>query len=125
MTEGNAFTVEQAEALLPWLGELLPRIRAARQVVLAGAQRIRRTAQENGAVAGEQARGYRDALSELRRDVEAITERGIVLREPETGLVDFPTTRDGREVFLCWRMGEDRVAFWHGPESGFSGRRPL
>ena len=92
----DAFTVEEAEALLPWLGELLPRIRAARQVVLAGAQRIRRTAQGNGAVAGEQARGYRDALSELRRDVEAITDGASILRDPETGLVDFPTARDGR-----------------------------
>jgi hypothetical protein len=124
VTDGHAYTVGEAEALLPWLGEVLPRIRAARQVVLAGAQRIRRTAHGNGA-AGKPAQAYRDARAELRRDVEAVTERGIVLRDPETGLVDFPTTREGREVFLCWRLGEDRVAFWHGPEAGFSGRRPL
>jgi hypothetical protein len=57
--------------------------------------------------------------------VEAINGQGVILRDPETGLLDFPTRIDGRDVFLCWRLGEDRVSFWHGPETGFSGRRPL
>jgi hypothetical protein len=124
VTAVEAFTVEEAEALLPWLREVLPRIREARQVVLSGAQRIRRTAPRNGAPS-EPGQTYWDALSALRRDVEAISERGLVLRDPETGLVDFPSRRDGREVFLCWRLGEERVAHWHGPESGFAGRRAL
>jgi hypothetical protein len=119
-----SFTVEEADALLPWLREVLPRIRAARQVVLAGTQRIRRTARGNGG-SKDPGQEYWDAMSALRRDVEAVAERGIVLRDPETGLVDFPSVRGDREVFLCWRLGEDRVAHWHGPESGFSSRRAL
>jgi hypothetical protein len=120
---GERFTVASAEALVPWLADVLPRIREARQVVLGGAQRIRANAPRNGT--SDPGQAYWDALAALRRDVEALTERGVVLRDPETGLVDFPSIRDGREVFLCWRLGEEHVAFWHGPESGFGGRRPV
>lgn len=119
----RTFTVEEANELVPWLREVLPRIRVNRQVVLRGAQIIRRTAPTNGA--GPVGEEYRIALGTLREDVRAITERGIILRDPESGLIDFPAYRDGGEVLLCWRFGEDRVEHWHGLQSGFSGRRPL
>jgi hypothetical protein len=54
-----------------------------------------------------------------------LIELEIVLRDAESGLIDFPARVEHRDVFLCWRLGEDRVAYWHGPESGFAGRRPL
>ena len=54
-----------------------------------------------------------------------LAEQGILLRDPDTGLVDFPAERDGRRVFLCWRLGEDHVAWFHEEQSGFSGRKPL
>jgi hypothetical protein len=57
--------------------------------------------------------------------VEYLAREGILLRDPEVGLIDFPTVVAGREGFLCWRPDEDRVAFWHPPEAGFRGRRPL
>jgi hypothetical protein len=61
----------------------------------------------------------RDALEEL-------SDRGVVLRDLEKGLVDFPSRRpSGRVVLLCWYLGEDDLAWWHLPEDGFAGRRPL
>ena len=84
---------------------------------------IRRGAPQNGG--GAHGKEYWEALSALRREVEALAGEGIILRDPESGLVDFPARREGRRVFLCWRVGEDSVGFWHGPETGFSGRRPL
>jgi hypothetical protein len=121
--EEREFSVEEANALLPALSESLGLIKEARQVVLRGGERIRRSAQSDGG--GRQGREFWEALVTLRREVESLTTKGIVLRDAETGLLDFPSRREGREVFLCWRLGEDRVGFWHGPESGFSGRRPL
>jgi hypothetical protein len=121
--EGREYTVEEANSLLPALSESLALIKEARQVVLRGGERIRRGAVADGG--GRQGREYWDALATLRREVEGISKRGIVLRDAEAGLVDFPSRREGREVFLCWRLGEDRVGHWHGPESGFSGRKPL
>jgi hypothetical protein len=123
MSEDRLFSVEEANALLPALRDSLARIREARQVVLSGAEPIRRSAPADGG--GKQGKEYWEALAALRREVDAITGQGIILRDPETGLVDFPTEREGRLVFLCWRAEEDRVGFWHGPEGGFASRRPL
>jgi hypothetical protein len=119
----SVYTPEEANLLLPALRESLVRIRDARQVVLGGAERIRKVASLNGG--GEQSAEYWEALNVLRVEVESLSEQGIVLRDPETGLIDFPSRRDGRDMFLCWRLGEDRVGYWHGPESGFANRQPL
>ena len=51
--------------------------------------------------------------------------REIVLRDLDRGLVDFPAVRDGQEIYLCWEEGEEQIAFWHEPDAGFAGRRPL
>jgi hypothetical protein len=50
---------------------------------------------------------------------------GCILKDINTGLVDFPTVRKGREVFLCWQHGEPEIAFWHDVDAGFAGRQPL
>ncbi len=70
-------------------------------------------------------RDYWDATATLRTELERLAAEGILLRDPESGLVDFPAERDGQRVYLCWRVGEDRVANWHPIDSGFLGRRPL
>jgi hypothetical protein len=65
------------------------------------------------------------ALEQVRALVEQLTEAGVVVRYPDSGLIDFPSMRDGEPVFLCWQLGEDDVAWWHGPDEGFAGRKPL
>ena len=50
---------------------------------------------------------------------------GIVIRDVDRGLIDFPAIRDGEEVYLCWELGEDSVEYWHDLESGYGGRRQL
>ena len=57
--------------------------------------------------------------------MNAIHERGVIVKDLDTGLVDFPALRDGEEILLCWRLGEDEVAYWHGLEEGFAGRKRL
>jgi len=117
------FTVREADAALPDLRERLERIRLARQRILRAGERIRgRVAADGG---GHGGRDYWDALDVLRTEVENLSSRGILLRDPEAGLLDFPAEREGRRVFLCWRLGEDHVGFWHEAEAGFTGRRPL
>jgi hypothetical protein len=57
--------------------------------------------------------------------VEALNELGVVVKDPDEGLVDFPSLRDGEEVLLCWRAGEDAVEYWHGLDEGFAGRKRI
>jgi hypothetical protein len=57
--------------------------------------------------------------------VRALDEAGVQVKSLEEGLLDFPSVRDGEDVLLCWQVGEDRVAFWHGLDEGFAGRKPL
>jgi hypothetical protein len=121
--EGRTYSVEEADAMLPALRELLERIRANRQVLLASAERIRGQVASDGG--GHFGNDYWRAVRGLRADVESLAERNILLRDPETGLIDFPGERDGRQVYLCWRLGEDRVGHWHEVDSGFLGRKPL
>jgi hypothetical protein len=57
--------------------------------------------------------------------VKAIQGTGALLKDLNSGLVDFLTIREGRQVYLCWRFGEDEISYWHEIETGFSGRLPL
>jgi hypothetical protein len=67
----------------------------------------------------------RGIVDQMQADVAWLDEREIVLRDIATGLLDFPALAAGRPVWLCWCLGEDRVAFWHGTDGGYAGRRPL
>jgi len=62
---------------------------------------------------------------EIARCVNAIHERGAIVKDLDTGLVDFPAVRDGEEILLCWQLGEDEIEYWHGLEEGFAGRKRL
>lgn len=64
-------------------------------------------------------------VDQMAADVAWLDERDIVLRDIATGLLDFPALAAGRQVWLCWRLGEDRVEYWHPTDEGFDGRQPL
>ncbi|HST88838.1 MAG TPA: DUF2203 domain-containing protein [Ktedonobacterales bacterium] len=126
------FTREQADALLPQVESLLREIQALR---LAAAELAAQLATQREKVAGnghlpqDDQRRMRDDLAGINERIaariEEIQAQGILVKDLDTGLIDFPTLRDGREVYLCWKLGEDRVRWWHPIEAGFSGRQPL
>jgi hypothetical protein len=62
------------------------------------------------------------ALAAVVSELQAL---GVLVKDLDAGLVDFPSVRDGEDVLLCWRLGEEEVAFWHRPEDGFAGRQPV
>lgn len=65
------------------------------------------------------------AAGRLRAVVEEIQETGCLIKDLDIGLVDFPTLFRGTEVYLCWKVGETAIGFWHGVEEGFRGRKPI
>jgi hypothetical protein len=67
----------------------------------------------------------RTAADDLHGVMATIEALGVLLKDLELGLVDFPAERDGRRVLLCWQYGEPEVAFWHGTEEGFAARKPI
>jgi hypothetical protein len=123
MTTDRVFTVDEANGELTELRERLPRLREARLGLIASSERITdAVAVDGGGVAGSDWFRHQETL---KTEVEYLAERGILLRDPDTGLIDFPAERDGEQVFLCWRLGEGGVEYYHGVHSGFSGRKPL
>ncbi len=118
------YTLAEARALLPKVKELMRAVQTARSEII----RLRpelwpalRSAASNG--------GSREAgeilflFQKLESGVKGILALGVMVKDVDAGLVDFLGTRAGRDVLLCWRHGEDDIAYWHELEAGFAGRQ--
>jgi Uncharacterized conserved protein (DUF2203) len=119
----TVYTRETANLLLDEVRERLVRLQRAYAEVAGHRSSMASSAGGNGGDAGASrwlasSRTAADELSWFR-------DRGIVVRDIEQGLIDFPGLRGGRQIYLCWRLGEDAVNFWHDRETGFAGRQPL
>jgi hypothetical protein len=123
VTEDRLYTLEEANAELPDLRERLPRLRVARDGLIAASERINEAVASDGGGVAE-ARWFTHQQT-LKTELDYLAERGILLRDPEIGLIDFPAERGGRPVYLCWRLGEDQVAWYHEANAGFGSRKPL
>ena len=119
------YTVEEANAALTWVLERIERLRAAR--VGLNDEDARAALTDSGPMngGGEAGKVVSDAFLEMRNALVELQAMEVVLRDLDRGLVDFPSIRDGREVFLCWEEGEEEIGFWHDLDSGYGGRRPL
>ena len=126
------FTVEEANLELPRLRQWLPRLQARRRrldVVQHKLGELTVKAATNGNLLEEEVHGTQREVKrlteELNKLLAKINDLGCEIKDIEQGLVDFPSLREGREIYLCWRLGEPEVAFWHELDAGFSGRQPL
>jgi hypothetical protein len=128
------FSHEQATRLLPEVERLLRLAVHARAVYEEADQAIAALQQRVQSMGGivvdiSKARLLQESRVEgakhLREAIEGITDLGVQVKDLDTGLVDFPTTYHGEEVLLCWRLGEPRIAHWHGLEEGVRGRKPI
>jgi hypothetical protein len=119
------YTIEEARAELPWVSEQLTAMREAHERLTNSEARKALTdaAEHNGG--GRYGKQVGEAFVELRARLASLSDREIVLRDLERGLIDFPAVRDDREVYLCWIEGEPDIEFWHDLDAGYAGRRPL
>ena len=131
--ERRRFTLDEANALVPWLEETFQRLANMRQEQTDAQSRLDELLEHRGSngssssnEAMQQAQGNVDRLARLMEEgFQDILAEGIIVRDVATGLVDFPSQREGREVFLCWIRGEERIDFWHETNRGFAHRQPL
>jgi hypothetical protein len=119
------YTVGQANAAIGWVRERIERMRAAREQL--GDEEARAALSDAAPGNGGGAPGLvvSEAFIDLRDALAELQEIDVVLRDLDRGLLDFPSLRDGREVYLCLIDGEDEIGFWHDLETGFGGREPL
>lgn len=128
------FSPEEANAALAEVRPLVERLAEARQTSLRleerlGAVRARVLGNGGGLdparIEDLQAEAM-DAAKAALELVERLDDIGVQIKDPDTGLIDFPARHpDGSDVLLCWRLGEDEVRYWHTLEAGFRGRKPL
>ena len=126
------FTREEAEELLPYVAPLLFKLRELNrqrdQLQVQGAEVVQKSRGNGHGVdneAGKVGREMEEAGTQITELIEKVQGMGIELKDPEAGLIDFRSIRGGREVYLCWRLGEEHVYFWHEIDAGFAGRQPL
>ena len=130
----KTFTLSEAQTLLPVVEALLRRAQTAgvrageiememqqlsQRIFLSGGMHVDVT------VAARRRAELDKSVQEATDTVSEIEEIGVQLKDLEQGLLDFPCVIDGKTVLLCWKLGEKEIGYWHAPEDGFAGRKPL
>ena len=120
------FTLQEANEILVTIRPLMDEVQTIRQKILA------KQPEAWPAIEKSAGNGGNRALSNMVQDFEKldalvhlIQDTGVLIKDINIGLLDFPALRDGREVYLCWQYGEGDIAFWHEVEAGFAGRQPI
>ena len=120
------YTTDEANALLPTLRPMVAGMLEARQRIVDAQPDLWPMLEKAVGNGGSKKAGAVLADFEtVQKAVQAIEGFGLQLKDLNTGLIDFLSQRNGREVWLCWRFDEPSVAHWHDLDSGFSGRQPL
>jgi hypothetical protein len=127
------FTPEEANALLEEVRPIAEALVAHRRAMAVTATRqarlVQRIAGNGGDFDPQEPRTLEEDFHRegeaVARCVEQLEKLGVLVKDLDRGLVDFPALRGDEEVLLCWQVGEDDIAYWHGAEEGFAGRKPL
>src|SRR5438067_574544 len=120
------FTLAEAESLLPELRSLLREISDSWNHIRdlnPDIQKARDAAPFDGF--SKSGVDYVESVSHLMVLIHQVKDMGVLLKDADKGLCDFPYMKGGRMVYLCWQLGEDRIGYWHDVETGFAGREPL
>jgi len=122
----KTFTLDQANELVPLVASLLDQMTDARNQLVSARDSLQPMLQKAGGNGGSKAGSdYALLLQHFNALLGTFQEWGCELKDIDQGLVDFPSYRDGKLVYLCWKRGEARIQFWHDIEAGFGGRQPV
>jgi hypothetical protein len=124
------FSIEEANETLPLVTPLLLRLKQDKEQF----DQLRRSLDAitpamqgngHGAVAVDYERRINDLVTSMSEGIRTLAEQGIEVKDLNQGLIDFPHLRGGRVVYLCWRLGEGEIAYWHELDTGYAGRQEL
>jgi hypothetical protein len=120
------FTIEEARAALPLLRTTFTDIHFHRDRMHAADEKLGHTLQKTGAdIGGALVASMLRDLVQMNDRLQRLSNLGVVVKDIDRGLVDFPHLRDGHEVFLCWELDEDDIEFWHQLDTGYAGRERI
>jgi len=124
--EKRFFTLEEARETLPVIREWIGNAMRLSNHLRSFGDSVQLLADNASANAGSPAgTTYLQVLLALHGYLAKIQDAGCLVKSVDEGLIDFPHIRDGREVYLCWRYGEDDIEYWHEVDAGFAGRTPI
>jgi hypothetical protein len=121
------FTPEEAAGIIPEVEKRLREVTIASEAVAHLTGDLERSVGEDSSMLEfmEVKKRLNKAMTDMQRSVEYLEDLGCTIKDLEHGLVDFPAKRFGEEVWLCWRVGEAKISYWHGKREGFAMRKPL
>ena len=131
---GRIFTLSEAQTLLPVAEALLVKAQAAGRRAAEIERELQQLSQRiflqggmhiNVLTIARRRAEHDKAEQESQDTVNEINAIGVQVKDLEKGLLDFPSVLDGKSILLCWKLGEKEIAYWHSPEDGFAGRKPL
>jgi hypothetical protein len=121
------FTPEEADGMIPEVEKRVREVTIASEAVAHLTEDMERSVEEDSSMLEfmDVKKRLNKAMTEMHRSVEYLEDLGCTMKDLEHGLVDVPAKRFGEEVWLCWRVGETKIAYWHGRREGFAMRKPL
>lgn len=120
------FTLAEAQAMLQEVLPIVQRLRTSKQELESKGYDIRSLKYLGGGVGTNGTQPYPDEVHALIEDYRELHTRGVLVKEIDAGLIDFPAIRsNGEEVYLCYKLGEPSIMFWHAIEDGFAGRQSI
>ncbi|MFY9225742.1 MAG: DUF2203 domain-containing protein [Blastocatellia bacterium] len=126
LTPEKLFTLQEANSLIPKLRPLIKKVTKISNVLLGMQEEIKKVRSKASLGSGSYlGSSYLNNIVLLTTTIQEVENTGVLVKDYRTGLCDFPHLKDGRVIYLCWKMDEDEINYWHEIEAGFAGRQLL
>ena len=127
MSDKKYFSVEEANSVLEELSSIVKELVELKNSIEVNVPKLKPVMKKLGSNGG----GHKDlnlhlvSIKKMEELINTLNAAGCILKDVNQGLIDFPHLKDGREVYLCWKLGEKRVSYWHEVDAGYAGRKPI
>lgn len=126
LTPEKLFTLQEANSLIPKLRPLIKKVTKVSNVLLEMQEEIKKVRSKASLGSGSYlGPSYLNNIVLLTTTIQEVESTGVLVKDYRTGLCDFPHLKDGRVIYLCWKMDEEEINYWHEIDAGFAGRQLL
>jgi hypothetical protein len=121
------FTVDKANTILPLIKKKFDEVLCCKNNVMDIQEELQNLSDSNCSFEKfiKKKQELNHIVTSLYKMIQELEDMGVMVKSVDEGLLDFPSIRDDKEIWLCWKIGENKVKFWHGKDEGFMGRKPI